>query len=58
MKVKFLSDMGENKKGSTAEVDDARGKYWVQMGIVEDAGGSKKVDHSPKKKSAKKSTKK
>lgn len=51
--------MGQDKTGSIKEVDDARGKYWVQMGVVEDVGGSKKVDHSPNKKTAaKKSSKK
>lgn len=40
--------MGATKTGDTLEVEDGRGNYWVQMGLVEDVTGAK-TKTAPKK---------
>lgn len=55
MKVKFLRDLGTDKKDSIKEVEDARANYWVGLGIVEAVDGKKSapVKKTPTKKTSK-----
>ena len=37
MKVKFLKDHLDNKKGSVAEVETQRARYFINVGVAEES---------------------
>lgn len=49
MKIKFLKDHLQHKKGDTANVNDWRANYWIKTGVAEKAA-EKKQKKAPAKK--------
>jgi hypothetical protein len=56
MKVKFLKDHLDNKKGETIDVDADRANYWERAGVAEKA--DKKAASTEKKEASPETSKK